>query len=122
MNISGEFTVNASRALGFTTLRDANSFVRFAVDLTLGDEPFEIKANIQATPNDMVGRLKAKPANRLEEADNETRMTYSVKSILACKLGSIGQPALRSKAKEKDMQFAQPLRAEFAPNPHVEAR
>ena len=35
-------------------------------------------------------------------------MTYSVESTLAGKLGSIGQPVLRSKAKDMEKQFATP--------------
>jgi carbon monoxide dehydrogenase subunit G len=41
-------------------------------------------------------------------------VTYSVESTLAGKLGSIGQPVLRSKAKDMEKQFAARLRAAFA--------
>ena len=42
-------------------------------------------------------------------------MSYSVESTLAGKLGSIGQPVLRAKAKDMEKQFANRLRAAFAP-------
>ena len=62
----------------------------------------------------MVGRLTAKSITRLQEAGNETKVTYSVESTLAGKLGSIGQPVLRSKAKDMEKIFATRLRAAFA--------
>ena len=65
----------------------------------------------------MVGRLTAKSITRLEEAGNETKVTYSVESTLAGKLGSIGQPVLRSKAKDMEKIFATRLRAAFAETP-----
>jgi hypothetical protein len=40
---------------------------------------------------------------------------YAVESTLAGKLGSIGQPVLRSKAKDMEKIFADRLRAYFAP-------
>jgi len=61
------------------------------------------------------GRLTARSITRLEDAGPETKVTYSVESTLAGKLGSIGQPVLRSKAKDMEKQFAQRLRAAFAP-------
>jgi carbon monoxide dehydrogenase subunit G len=51
----------------------------------------------------------------LSEAGNETLVDYSVESTLAGKLGSLGQPVLRSKAKDMEKQFANKLRAAFAP-------
>jgi len=60
-------------------------------------------------------RSTAKSITTLEQAGNETKVTYSVESTLAGKLGSIGQPVLRSKAKDMEKIFAQRLRAAFAP-------
>ena len=87
------------------------------VEVTRIDEPSEIEAKIEGTPLGVVGRLTAKSITRLEDAGNETKVTYSVESTLAGKLGSIGQPVLRSKAKDMEKQFAQRLRAAFAPAP-----
>jgi carbon monoxide dehydrogenase subunit G len=84
------------------------------VELTRIHEPSEIEAKIEGTPLGMVGRLTAKSITKLEEAGNETKVTYSVESSLAGRLGSIGQPVLRSKAKDMEKQFAQRLRAAFA--------
>ena len=137
MNVSGEFTVNAPRDVVYRTLRDANSFVRFVdgvqdlkeIDPTHYEAvfetrvaylkfrfnvPSEIEAKIEGTPLGVVGRLTAKSITKLEDAGHETKVTYSVESTLAGKLGSIGQPVLRSKAKDMEKQFAARLRAAFA--------
>src|SRR6476659_878065 len=84
------------------------------VEVTRVEEPSEIEAKIEGTPLGVVGRLTAKSLTRLVEAGSETKVTYSVESTLAGKLGSIGQPVLRSKAKDMEKEFAKRLRAAFA--------
>ena len=92
---------------------------RFAVtvEVTRLDEPSEIEAKIEGTPLGVVGRLTAKSITRLTDAGDETKVSYSVESTLAGKLGSIGQPILRAKAKEMEKLFATRLSAHFAPAP-----
>jgi carbon monoxide dehydrogenase subunit G len=85
------------------------------VEVTRIEEPSEIEAKIEGTPLGVVGRLTARSVTRLSEAGDETKVSYSVESTLAGKLGSIGQPVLRAKAKEMEKQFATKLRAAFAP-------
>jgi len=85
------------------------------VEVTHVEEPSEIEARIEGTPLGVVGRLTAKSTTRLQDAGSETKVTYSVASTLAGKLGSLGQPVLRSKAKDMETQFAQKLRAAFGP-------
>jgi carbon monoxide dehydrogenase subunit G len=85
-----------------------------AVEVTQVDEPSEIEAKIEGTPIGVVGRLTARSVTRLAEAGAETKVTYTVESTLAGKLGSIGQPVLRAKAREMEKQFARRLRAAFA--------
>jgi len=85
------------------------------VEVTRLQEPSEIEAKIEGTPLGVVGRLTAKSITKLEDAGSETKVSYSVESTLAGKLGSLGQPVLRAKAKEMEKQFAQKLRAAFAP-------
>jgi carbon monoxide dehydrogenase subunit G len=47
-----------------------------------------------------------------------TRIDYDVEAALTGKLGSLGQPVLRAKAKEMERQFAARLGAAFAtPSP-----
>jgi uncharacterized protein len=84
------------------------------VEVTRTEEPSEIEAKIEGTPLGVVGRLTAKSITRLEDAGTETKINYSVESTLTGKLGSIGQPVLRSKAKAMERQFAERLRAAFA--------
>jgi uncharacterized protein len=85
-----------------------------AVEVTRIEAPGEIAAKIEGTPLGIIGRLTATTFTKLSEADNETLVEYSIDSTLAGKLGSIGQPVLRSKAKDMEKQFAEKLRAMFA--------
>ncbi len=41
-------------------------------------------------------------------------MSYEVDAALTGKLGSLGQPVLRAKAKEMERRFAERMRAAFA--------
>lgn len=86
------------------------------VELVRIVSPEEIEAKIEGTPLGMVGRLTATSATKLIEAGAQTMVTYSVDATLTGKLGSLGQPVLRAKAKEMDRQFAERLRAAFAPS------
>ena len=147
MNVSGQFTVPAARAVVFNTIRDPRTFVSLVdgvtnlqeidpthftatfetkvaymkfkfnvtVEVTRIEPPGEIEAKIEGKPLGIVGRLTATSLTKLSEADNETKVDYSVEATLAGKLGSIGQPVLRSKAKDMEKQFANNLRAAFAP-------
>jgi uncharacterized protein len=85
------------------------------VEVTRIEEPSAIEAKIEGTPLGVVGRLTAKSLTRLEDAGAETKVSYSVESTLAGKLGSIGAPVLRSKAKDMEKEFAKRLSAAFAP-------
>jgi carbon monoxide dehydrogenase subunit G len=85
------------------------------VEVTRMEAPGQIEAKIEGTPLGIVGRLTATSRTSLSEAGNETLVDYSVDATLAGKLGSIGQPVLRSKAKDMEKQFANNLRAAFAP-------
>jgi carbon monoxide dehydrogenase subunit G len=88
---------------------------RFAVtvEVTRMDSPDVIEAKIEGKPLGVVGRLTAKSTTTLTDAGDETKVVYSVESTLAGKLGSIGQPVLRSKAKDMEKIFATRLRAHF---------
>jgi carbon monoxide dehydrogenase subunit G len=92
------------------------------VEVTRIDEPSRLEARIEGTPLGMVGRLTATSVTTLAEAGDETKVVYSVESTLAGKLGSIGQPVLRAKAKDMEKQFANRLRAAFAPTAPEQSR
>jgi carbon monoxide dehydrogenase subunit G len=70
------------------------AYIRFKFNVTVVvtrvEEPSEIEAKIEGMPLGVVGRLTANSITRLEDAGAETRVTYSVESVLAGKLGSIG--------------------------------
>jgi len=76
--------------------------------------PEEIEAKVEGAPLGAVGRLTASAATRLTEVDGKTDIHYTVDTTLTGKLGSIGQPVLKAKAKEMEKQFAQRLTAAFA--------
>jgi uncharacterized protein len=94
------------------------AYMRFnfkvSVELTRLAPPDEIEAKIEGTPLGVVGRLTATSMTRLTEADGQTLIQYSIDTTLTGKLGSIGQPVLRSKAKEMERQFTERLRAAFS--------
>jgi carbon monoxide dehydrogenase subunit G len=95
------------------------AYLRFkfnvTVEVTRVEEPSAIEAKIEGIPLGVVGPLTAKSMTGLEDAGSETKVTRAVESTLAGKLGSMGQPALRAKAKDMEKQFAARLRAAFAP-------
>jgi uncharacterized protein len=87
---------------------------KVAVAVVRADEPREIEAKIEGTPLGIVGRLTATSLTRLSDMGGGTRIDYDVEASLTGKLGSLGQPVLRSKAKELERQFAARLGAAFA--------
>ncbi len=84
------------------------------VQVVRAEEPSEIEAKVEGTPLGIVGRLTATSLTRLAEEGDETKISYDVDAALTGKLGSLGQPVLRSKAKEMERQFAARLAAAFA--------
>jgi len=94
------------------------AYMRFkfkvSVQVTRAQEPSEIEAKVEGTPLGIVGRLTATSVTRLSETDGHTKIDYEVEAALTGKLGSLGQPVLRSKAKDMERQFAARLAAAFA--------
>jgi len=86
-----------------------------AVEVVRADPPHEIEAKIEGAPLGIVGRLTASSVTRLAEENGGTKISYEIEAALTGKLGSLGQPVLRSKAKELERQFAERMRAAFAP-------
>ncbi len=84
-----------------------------AVQVLRAEAPNEIEAKIEGTPSGIVGRLTARSLTRLLEDNGGTKVSYEVDAALTGKLGSLGQPVLRAKAKEMERQFAQQIRAAF---------
>jgi carbon monoxide dehydrogenase subunit G len=83
------------------------------VEFTRLDPPREIEAKIEGTPLGVVGRLTAASRTRLSEDPAGTLVEYEIDTALTGKLGGIGQPVLKSKAKQMEKQFFARLRAAF---------
>jgi carbon monoxide dehydrogenase subunit G len=80
------------------------------VELTRAERPDAIEAKIEGKPHGIVGRLSATSAASFVEKDGGTAIQYAIEASLTGRLGSIGQPVLKSKAKEMERQFVQNLR------------
>jgi carbon monoxide dehydrogenase subunit G len=96
------------------------AFIKFRfhvdVEMTEAIRPDSIAAKIEGKPHGVVGRLSATSSARFEESNGETLIHYAIEANLTGKLGSIGQPVLKSKAKEMERQFVANLRAGFSEN------
>jgi uncharacterized protein len=90
---------------------------KVTVEVVRAEEPGEIEAKVEGTPLGIVGRLTATSVTKLTEAGGATKIDYDVEAALTGKLGSLGQPVLRAKAKEMERQFAARLGAAFAARP-----
>jgi hypothetical protein len=94
------------------------AYLRFTFKVTVAmtkvSPPNEIEATVEGTPLGVVGRLTATARTELTERDGGTDIRYAIDAVLAGKLGSIGQPVLKAKAKDMEKQFAGRLQAAFA--------
>jgi carbon monoxide dehydrogenase subunit G len=84
------------------------------VEITELSPPEKIEAKIEGTPLGIVGRLTATATTKLVESGGQTIIQYSIDATLTGKLGSMGQPVLKSKAKEMEKHFTARLFAAFA--------
>jgi carbon monoxide dehydrogenase subunit G len=94
------------------------AYLKFRFNVTVevlrADAPKEIEAKIEGTPSGIVGRLTARSLTRLAEENGGTKVSYEIDAALTGKLGSLGQPVLRAKAKEMERQFTARICAAFA--------
>jgi hypothetical protein len=97
------------------------AYLRFTFKVTVAmtkvSPPGEIEASVEGAPLGVVGRLTATASTHLSEQDGATGIHYAIDATLTGKLGSIGQPVLKAKAKEMEKQFAERLTAAFAEAP-----
>jgi carbon monoxide dehydrogenase subunit G len=84
------------------------------VEITRLSPPEVIEAKVEGTPLGIVGRLTATAKTQLVEAGDQTIIHYSIDATLTGKLGSMGQPVLKAKAKEMEKHFTARLFAAFA--------
>src|SRR5215831_7533977 len=117
--IDGVHDLNEIDATHYSALFETKvAYMRFkfsvTVELTRVNPPDAIEAKLEGVPLGVVGRLTARSLTRLIAAGADTKVQYESESTLAGKLGSIGQPVLRAKAKEMEREFAKRLQAHFA--------
>jgi carbon monoxide dehydrogenase subunit G len=98
---------------------------KVSVEVTRLSPPARIEAKIEGTPLGIVGRFTAVSVTDLIDAGSETLVKYAIDANLTGKLGSMGQPVLKSKAKEMEQKFAEKMRAAFAgplPAPSLQSK
>lgn len=88
---------------------------KFAVAVEFVEKvpPEKIVAKAEGTPLGIVGRLTSTASASLLEDGTKTIVTYEMDVALAGKLGSIGQPVLKAKAKEMERSFVRNINAAF---------
>jgi uncharacterized protein len=94
------------------------AFMKFtfkvSVEVTGLSPPDRIEAKIEGTPLGIVGRMTAVSVTDLIDAGAETVVKYAIDATITGKLGSMGQPVLKAKAKDMEQKFAEKMRAAFA--------
>ncbi|UCF95063.1 MAG: hypothetical protein JSW39_13230 [Desulfobacterales bacterium] len=115
--VSGLEEIDATHYKAMLETKIAFMQFKFAVSVEMVHiaPPEQIEVKIEGIPLGVVGRFTSTSVTRLTEADGQTRVSYSTESTLASKLGSIGQPVLKAKAKEMEKKFATNICAAFAP-------
>jgi carbon monoxide dehydrogenase subunit G len=90
---------------------------KLAIEVTKKEPPSTLEAKVEGTPLGIVGRITATSLTRLSQIGDETKIEYEIEAAITGKLGSLGQPVLRSKAKEMEKQFSGRLREKFEQAP-----
>jgi carbon monoxide dehydrogenase subunit G len=107
--------INENQFKAILTTKVAYIQFKFQVMVEIIEKVFPEKmvAKTEGTPIGVIGRLQAiSSANLIKDGDHTT-IQYSIDLKLTGKLGSMGQPVLRSKTKELEQQFAKNLQAAF---------
>ena len=117
--IEGVRNLEAIDATHFSAILETHvAYLRFKfkaeVELTQLSPPELIEAKVEGTPFGIVGRLTAITTTRLSETSGQTTIHYSVDATITGKLGSMGQPVLKAKAKYMEKYFTERLIAAFA--------
>ena len=109
----GEVDATHYSALFVTKIAYMRFSFKVNVEMTRLSRPDAIEAKVEGTPMGVVGRLTATATTQFTERGGQTDIHYAIEANLTGKLGSIGQPVLKAKAKEMEKQFAQRLLAAF---------
>jgi len=93
------------------------AYIRFrfdiAVEVTRMEAPNLIEAKLQGAPIGIVGRFASTALTELSEVEGGTEVRYTIDAALTGKLGSLGQPVVKSKARDMEKQFVKNLTAAF---------
>jgi carbon monoxide dehydrogenase subunit G len=116
--VEGVQDLNALSPTQYTAIFETKiAYMRFkfdvAVEMTKAERPHSIEAKIEGKPLGIIGRLAAIASAEFAEAGAQTLIRYAIEASLAGKLGSIGQPVLKSKAKDMETKFVANLRKAF---------
>lgn len=114
--VSGLVETGAGRydALFETTVAYMTFRFKTKVEMVRLDRPDTIEAHIEGAPTGIVGRLSATSTTTLADDGAGTTIRYAIETVLAGRLGSLGQPVLKAKARDMERQFVERLRAAFA--------
>lgn len=100
------------------TLETRIAYINFkfaiSVEIVDVDRPRRLVARSEGTPHGIVGRLSSTSTATLTPDGTGTLVTYEIDASLTGKLGSLGQPVMKSKAKEMERKFAQAITEFFA--------
>jgi len=119
--VEGVHDLNEITPTQYTALFETKiAYIKFkfevAVEMTRADRPNAIEAKIDGKPHGIVGRLAATATSSFAERDGGTAIQYAIEASLTGRLGSIGQPVLKAKAKEMERQFVRNLRDRLQTN------
>lgn len=95
---------------------------KLSVATTRKEAPSSVEATIEGTPLGIVGRLTSTSKTHLTQEGDQTKVVYEVDAALTGRLGSLGQPVLRSKAKEMERQFVARLAEAFVDSSESNSR
>lgn len=107
--------INENQFKAILTTKVAYIQFKFQVMVEIIEKVFpeNMVAKTEGTPIGVIGRLQAISSANLIKDGDQTMIQYSIDLKLTGKLGSMGQPVLRSKTKELEQQFAKNLQAAF---------
>lgn len=97
------------------------AYINFKFDVSVSIReriaPERVVVHLEGTPKGMVGRLTSTAVAVLADAEGgrETDILYEMEVALTGKLGSLGQPVMKSKAKDMERGFVRRASAAFAP-------
>lgn len=97
---------------------------KFAISVEFVEKiaPEKIVARAEGTPLGVVGRLTSTACAILKDQGPQTIVAYETDVALAGKLGSIGQPVLKAKAREMERTFVKNINAAFSDEAELEAK